>query len=147
MNIQAYVSRLQSKFKAAENPGKAGSMKAYMKNHFDFLGISSPERKTLLSEFLKDYGLPEYEELEETVTILWGLPYREYQYCTMEIINKRKRLLQPDFIQPLEMMILTKSWWDTMDFLAANIAGHYFKLNSDFVPEEPMNGLTIQICG
>jgi len=135
MNIQTYVSHLQSKFEAAENPGKAGPMKAYMKNHFDFLGISSPERKNLLSEFLKEYGLPEYEELEEMVTILWGLPYREFQYCAMEIINKRKRLLQPDFIQPLEMMILTKSWWDTVDFLAANIAGHFLKMYNEFVPE------------
>ncbi len=36
---------------AFANPDKAIGMKAYMKNQFEFLGISSPDRKILIKKF------------------------------------------------------------------------------------------------
>ena len=51
------------------------------------------------------------------------MPYREYQYTALEFLTKRKRYLTPDTIPLLEMLITTKSWWDTVDGLAANQVG------------------------
>ena len=68
----------------------APAMKAYMKNHFEFLGIKSLERKILLREFIREYGLPNEHEFESVIFDLWRCQFREIQYCAMETIQRAK---------------------------------------------------------
>jgi 3-methyladenine DNA glycosylase AlkD len=44
---------------------------------------------------------------------------------------KYKRQFDQKDINLLEHIITSKSWWDTIDFIASNLAGHYFKLFPD----------------
>ena len=81
------------KFEANRNEELAGPMKAYMKNHFPFLGIKSPLRKQLLKEQFAEYALPEPEQLFDEVWKLYNLPEREYQYAAIALIEKMKKHL------------------------------------------------------
>jgi 3-methyladenine DNA glycosylase AlkD len=98
-------------------------MKAYMKNQFEFLCIRSPEAKQLQKAFMQEHGLPRAEQQEAVIRELWQLPEREYQYFAMAILGKTIKKLNKDDVPLLEHLITTKSWWDTVDYLAAHPAG------------------------
>ena len=125
--MDQYIRKLRDYLEPSSNPSDAIPMKKYMKNRFEYLGIRSPLRNALLSEFIKENGLPDKHTISAVVRSLWELPEREYQYCAMTIAGKVVKRLTVDFLTTIEYMISTKSWWDTVDFIAANLAGPYFK--------------------
>lgn len=110
-----------------------------MKGQFDYLGIKSPDRKLLLRDFLIKNGIPSKENIHATIRALWALPEREYQYCGMDISVKVLKHVEADFLTTIEFMIENKSWWDTVDFVAASISGSFFKKYFRFIPEIPSN--------
>jgi 3-methyladenine DNA glycosylase AlkD len=105
---------------------KAVGMKAYMKNQLEFLGINMPARRAALKHYLKNYK-DDYS-LGKITRELWELPEREYQYCAIEILAYNKKYWQENLIDVVEYGITTKSWWDTVDFIATEILGPYFKI-------------------
>jgi 3-methyladenine DNA glycosylase AlkD len=118
-----YLRPLQEVFEANANAENAVAMKKYMREQFEYLGIKTPQRKELVKAFFGTYGLPPVADLEELVWQLWKLPYREYKYTALGFLDRRKRYLAPDSMPLLERLILTESWWDTVDGLAANQVG------------------------
>lgn len=119
---------LQIEFQRNANPTIARGQKAYMKNQFEFYGITAPKRKELQKPFLMKQHLPPKRDLSKMVKELWKLPQREYQMFAQELVHKYSKDLMRTDIKLLEYMIINKSWWDTVDFIAANIVGPYFKL-------------------
>lgn len=102
------------------NPERAVPMAAYMKNNFPFLGLSKPQRTALAAPFIRqaaqgpDPGWP-------FIFHLWALPEREFQYCAVDYLLARKKLLAKDAIEKIEGLITDKSWWDTVDSLSTVI--------------------------
>lgn len=111
--------------------GRAEGMSAYMRNQFSFIGLMSKPRRELLSEFIKDNALPKPEEFDALVRELWQCEFREAQYCTIELFMRMKWWNRKESIELIEWMIINKSWWDTVDTIAANICGKYFKHHPD----------------
>lgn len=122
-----YLAGIEKLFQEKKNPAKAISMKAYMRNQFEFFGLTSPERKALSKSFLYDYGLPPDKEIPMLVGQLWELPQREFQYFGMELLRKRIKYMDKNFIRFLEELIIRKSWWDTIDYMAANLVSVHFQ--------------------
>jgi 3-methyladenine DNA glycosylase AlkD len=137
MDTEQYVSKLQAQMNPAANPSNAIPMKKYMKGKFEYLGIKSPERVQLLSAFLKENGLPHPDNVSPIIKSLWGLPQREYQYCAMEIARKKLKQVNVDFLTTIYFLIESKSWWDTVDLIAATLAGGFFQRFPDHIPEVP----------
>ncbi len=121
--MNEYSRRIIEAFKAYQNEDNAGKMKAYMRNQFEFLGIRTPERKTILREFLKEHGTPTSEEYQEVVQELWQQPEREYQYIALALLEKRKKYLNPADLELVEKLVVQKSWWDTIDTIASHLVG------------------------
>ena len=121
-----YAQDIVKLFENQKNPTYASRMKRYMRDQFDFYGINSPLRKDLLRQFLKENDKPLGDELKEVVKILWENDHREMQYVAMDIMAKVVRKLDDSFLPFFEKLILTKSWWDTVDWLAPNGAGSIF---------------------
>ena len=109
------------------NTSVAAGQKAYMRNQFDYYGVKTPGRRQIQKELFKKELLPPKHELSELVRALWELPERENQYTGQELAKKYLRQIEEDDIVLYEHMILHKSWWDTVDFIAANLVGAYFK--------------------
>ncbi|KUP03994.1 DNA alkylation repair protein [Bacillus coahuilensis p1.1.43] len=130
--MSRYAADLVMFFREHENRELAGPMEAYMRNHFPFLGIKTPERKQLLREYIQMKGKPQQEDLEELVTTLWSQPEREFQYIALTFMDKLIKQASPNFLQVIEELIGTKSWWDTIDHLASNTVGVMYTL----YPEE-----------
>ena len=102
-------------------------MKRYMRDQFDYLGIKVPELMTLLKDHYRTQGLPPLSDLDAILRDLWALPQREYQYSANSLLGRFESELPAGFIRTLEYMLVTKSWWDTVDTIAAGTLGVHFK--------------------
>jgi len=122
-----YIKPLVKEFRNKANPKNAEPMAKYMKNLFPYLGIKTPERKELLKQFYKENGFPEIFDLKQIVLDLWELPEREYQYFAIGMLRKFSRKLDENFIELFEHLIITRSWWDSVDGIASWLIGSLFK--------------------
>jgi len=124
--VKNYLINLENTFREHADSSNAFHMKRYMKNQFEFFGIKSPLRKEISKPFLQKDNLPNVTLLKDVTTQLWLKPQREFQYFTMELLKKYLKQIDSDFIYHLEYLLITKSWWDTVDAIAANIVGPHF---------------------
>jgi len=105
------------------NQKLAKPMEQYMKNQFPYLGIKSPERRALTKEIFQKLNVSKEPFDKEFVLNLWELPEREYQYIALDYLIKKDKQLTKEELVFLESLILTKSWWDTVDVLAPKPVG------------------------
>jgi len=129
--LHPWVIAVQSQFQTAANPIAAQAMSAYMKNHFPYLGISSPHRTELLKPILQKENLPHQSELPQICNQLWSLPEREYAYAAMSLLAKMQKQLTPNDIEWISSLITERSWWDTVDNLAGGIMSTVVVKNPD----------------
>jgi 3-methyladenine DNA glycosylase AlkD len=127
MSMHAYVSLLKTLFEENADPSLAPAMAAYMRNQFSYLGIKIPQSADLQKRFYTEHGLPALDDLDPVLRDLWALPEREYQYVAMSLLGKFEKKLPAEFIQTLEDLLVSKSWWDTVDSLAAGTVGTHFQ--------------------
>jgi 3-methyladenine DNA glycosylase AlkD len=120
---------------AHRKPGQADPMEKYMKNHFPFLGIKTPERKTLTKELFKQTKILKEPFSQEFIISLWELPEREYQYIALDYIFKLTKQLNKEHIKLMETLLITKSWWDTVDMLAQHPVGQIATCNKEVIPD------------
>ena len=125
--MHKYLEPLIKSFKENTDPATAEPMAKYMKNLFPYLGIKTPKRKEIFSYFIKENGLPEIAELKQITLDLWDLPEREFQYVAIGLLQKFTKKWDKDFIDLFEQLIITKSWWDSVDGLASWLVGEHFK--------------------
>jgi len=123
-----FINILENEFNKNASPKIAAGQKAYMKNHFDFYGLKTPDRRKIQKPFLIKEYLPQKKDLERIVKKLWKKKQREYQYFAQELTEKYVNDFDKNDIELFEFMIINKSWWDTIDFIAPKLVGEYFKL-------------------
>jgi 3-methyladenine DNA glycosylase AlkD len=128
-----YLKPLQQLFERNADAETATGAKKYMRNRYEFYGIKSPLRKEIIRQFYKENGLPENEEVEEIIKDCWQQPQREFQYFAMEMLNKIAKKAGRERIELYEFTIVNKSWWDTVDFIAANPVGTHFRIFPELV--------------
>ncbi len=124
--MHPYISPLATLFQQHANPAQAAPMKKYMRDQFEYVGIKTPERRELQKQFYEEHGLPFVVELKPILLDLWNLPQREYQYFGVGLLGRLAESIPREFITTIEYMIVTKSWWDTVDSLAGEIVGVHF---------------------
>ena len=125
--MHPYVIPLRELFEKNANLSQAAPMKKYMRDQFEYLGIKTPQSAALQKEFYANYGLPEVIELDSILRELWSLPQREFQYVGLGLLDKLEKELPAKFIKTIEYLIVTKSWWDTVDTLASHTVGTHFR--------------------
>jgi 3-methyladenine DNA glycosylase AlkD len=125
--ISNYTSQVLEVFKLHEDQAKAGPMSKYMKDKFAYFGINSPTRKEISKSLLARQVIPQMVEVPAVARELWHQPQRELQYFTLDLLSKYSRHAPEVWIDLYEELISTKSWWDTVDGLAANQVGEHFQ--------------------
>jgi 3-methyladenine DNA glycosylase AlkD len=125
--MHPYFQPLAETYQQNAHPENAHWMKKYMKNQFEFFGIKTPDRTRINREFFAGQGLPDSRELETIVDSLMFQPQREFHYFAISLTGKMKKQWTEESWKMMEKMLLTNSWWDTVDALAAGTCGEYFK--------------------
>lgn len=124
--MNSTLELIRSKFEAIGNPQGASAMQAYMKDLFPYFGIKSAARREACKEFLI--------ELKKDKGINWNFIFdcfeqeeREFQYVGTDYLRKVQRKLRLEDLQYLRSLILSKSWWDTVDALAMEVGAIFLK--------------------
>jgi len=127
------MDRLSRAYGAARNPDRAAPMAAYMRDQFQFLGIPSPTQKALTREVLAGLGRPTEADLAAVARACWQRSEREYQYFACGWLRRHARCCSPEFLATARYLIVTRSWWDTVDALAAHLVGPLVSLHPQLV--------------
>jgi 3-methyladenine DNA glycosylase AlkD len=125
--VANYLHPLLQRLEAHADPQEAAPMARYMRDQFPFYGIKTPRRREIVRQFVAEHGLPAPELLEPVVLALWQRPQRECQYIAVGLLEKGGKRLAAPVVDLLERLIVTKSWWDTVDALAGDLAGEQFR--------------------
>jgi len=121
-----HYQNLESALLKHREPDFAAWQEAYMRQKFSFFGVRQPIRKKIQRPFLQ-------KATKEDTSVLWKKKEREYQYIAIDLLI-RSALEQTD-LKLLEWLITTKSWWDSVDLLATNVAGNFFVQFPNLVDE------------
>ena len=103
-------------YRAAADAEIAVGQKAYMREQFDFLGLKTPVRRALSKDFLKSLAHEEAID-RDLIHTLWAQPEREFQYLAADVLRKMKQLLRAADLPKIKQLVVSKSWWDTVDSL------------------------------
>ena len=113
MNLSKLISDLEEN----RNELLAESMSKYMQDKFRFLGVRGASR----TEIYKKY-FPEARKSKEIdwefIENCWNKEEREFQYVVVYYLKAMQKFLKREDISRLKYLIVTKSWWDTVDLLA-----------------------------
>lgn len=91
-----------------------------MKDIAPFIGVATPERRALVKKIAKEMKAPTSAELGTTARKLWKLDEREFQYAANDLIGIHWKQADKNFLaEYVEDLIITKSWWDTVDGLGS----------------------------
>lgn len=121
-----FCNELETYFRKEANRNLAIPMEKYMKNNFSFLGIKTEKRRTIFKEI---YEQNKAEIKANFRTIAWELfnkTEREFHQVAIDLLAKElKKNYVKDDIQLIEKLIITNSWWDSVDVIAKYILGGY----------------------
>ncbi|MCB9295800.1 MAG: DNA alkylation repair protein [Lewinellaceae bacterium] len=127
LNPQEYLQHVKSTFQAAGDPERAQGQMAYMRHQFEYYGLKSPEVSALSKKIFADKGIPEGGELKTLARLCMNDEYREVNYFALEMVQKVQKKQPEAFISLFEELITTRSWWDTVDWLAKLVGIHFKK--------------------
>lgn len=121
-----FCSDLEADFRKAFNRELAIPMENYMKNNFTYFGIKTEKRRTI---FKSNYEQNKPEVESNFRTIAWKLyqmKEREFHQTAIDLLVKefKKKYVLED-IQFIEKLIVTNSWWDSVDTISKYILGGY----------------------
>ncbi|MFF0747056.1 DNA alkylation repair protein [Streptomyces sp. NPDC004111] len=117
------LARLTAAYPEAGDPARAAEARAYMKDIGPFLGIRTPERRALSRAVLHGTPRPDARDCTAVALRCWRLPEREYRYFAVDYLRTHAGRLPSGFLPVARSLIVTDSWWDTVDLLAAHVVG------------------------
>lgn len=120
-NADEYVDAVINEFSKHANTMVAAGARAYMRNQFDYFGMTTPRRRLVQKKFHSAIVPPPFEAVPAIMKKLWNQPQRELQYFAMELYEKYKKLFTQKDVPHFEYMITRKSWWDTVDFVSPKL--------------------------
>ena len=123
-----FINSLTTSFNRNSDKENAHYMHEYMRGKFIYFGIKTKERRELLKNAIEEHKEEVTTNVRQITSALYKLTEREFHLCATEIFEKylRKKYLKDD-IKHIESLIITLSWWDTVDFIAKQILGKYLQ--------------------
>ncbi len=129
----ALLTTLQQKFITHAHAENSVGMAKYMKNQFAFYGIKTPLRRQLQKQVFSQVGFPNFAKITPIVKQAYSQPQREFHYFACDLVNAYFNQMPASFIVTAESMIVTYSWWDTVDILASKLVGHLVNAHPELV--------------
>ena len=117
------VAALSAEFSEAGDPERAAGMRRYMRDQFAYFGVPTPQRRAIAKQVLAPLGAPSPLDLEAIGPLAWAADEREVQYAAVDVLVRHVDVARPQLLGVVAELVTTKSWWDTVDALAANVVG------------------------
>jgi 3-methyladenine DNA glycosylase AlkD len=127
MSPTTYYHFVRDTFREKGNPDIAQMQMWYLRNQFEFFGLKMPQWTALAKDVHKQHGLPEGEDLKTLARLCFEDDHREMHYFALETVQKSLKTQPPEFIEFLEELITTRSWWDTVDWVNKLVGLHFLR--------------------
>ena len=115
-----FVKALSPALMAMGDRKRAIGAQMYMKDVAPFIGVATPERRSLVKKIAKGLPTPTSDELGAAARKLWKLDEREFQYCANDLIGIHWKIADRNFLADhVEDLLISKPWWDTVDGLGS----------------------------
>lgn len=124
--MEQYVQEVRQRFAERGDPATAEAQMAYMKHHFAFFGLKMPAWRGISKDIFQQYPMPNPQELIRVVEQCYNDEHREMHYFALELTERCIKKQPSEFIRTLEWLIITNSWWDSVDWIA-KITGIHFQ--------------------
>ena len=106
----------------------------YMRYQFEYFGLKAPQWMALTKQIHDQLGIPEGDALRALVDDCFSADQREMQYFALQTVEKVLKKQGEEFIDMLETLIVTKSWWDTVDWIAKLTGIHFRRFPHLIIP-------------
>jgi len=123
-----FIDAISQVYTANANAENAEAMSKYMKNLFPFIGLKTDVRRALLKTELANFKNEIKENPRQIALELYNKKEREYHYTAIEILIKElKKNFIKDDITIIEKLLVTHSWWDSVDSISKYLLGGYLQ--------------------
>lgn len=109
------------------DPLYAEKQMAYMRNQFEYCGLSARIWYPMAKKILAEHGMFTGTQLKSFVEGSYDQSYREVLYVGIEMMQRMLAEQNKSWIKILEKCIITHSWWDTVDWLSKLVGFHFKK--------------------
>ncbi len=124
----SFVTTIKQQFEANENVAYGKKQSDYLKNNFPFYGIQTQARRDILKNCTSVYKDEIKTNFRAICWQLYQFPHREMHHAAIDIFIKEiKNNYQIEDIVLIEKLLLTNSWWDSVDTLAKYAVGGYLE--------------------
>ncbi len=121
--VAEFHRAVRAALRPMKNAERAAGMRAYMRNQFEYLGVSTPDHRAAVAPLIKSFSPADREELRMAAEGLWQMREREYQYVALGLLARYQKTLTLADLSWLLDLVQQKSWWDTVDSLVKAIGG------------------------
>ena len=116
------------------DPERAAQASRYLKSDLDFLGVSVPGIRAVVTEAARPRPGLGREEALAWARALWRAPVHERRIAAIEVLRRHVRLLRPADLTDVEAWVREAHGWAYADPLAGDIAGRVALLHPDAWP-------------
>lgn len=127
------MRRIDAALCTAADPEAAVAMRAYLRDQFDFLGLKAPRQRALTKQAIQGLPAPGEADLRSVALACWDRPEREFQHVGCDLLRRHVRVCGPGFLATAEVLITHRSWWDTVDTLAAHVVGPLVRRHAELL--------------
>jgi len=120
MTPESYVAMVDVTLRPLADTHAARSMRTYLLDQFEFLGIRAPLRRQAMQAGTR-YRWASPAELLDVAQRLWDKPEREFRYTAIDLLGRHARLLKMAHIPEILRLLQRDAWWETVDGLTAVI--------------------------
>jgi 3-methyladenine DNA glycosylase AlkD len=105
------------------DPERAAQARRYLKSDLDFLGVSVPGIRAVVTEAIRSYPGLDRDKALAWARALWREPVHERRTAAIEILRRHVRNLEPAELVQVEAWVREAHGWAYVDPLAGDIAG------------------------
>lgn len=120
-----YCALVRDSFRRHGDPDVALGQMAYMRHQFEYFGLKMPAWMALTRQIHAEQGVPDGVDLQTLVRLCFEEDQREMHYFGLETYQKMLKKQPAEAIDFLEELILTRSWWDTVDWINKLVGIHF----------------------
>lgn len=117
------LARLTAVYPTGADAVRAESAASYMKGIAPFLGLYTGTRRELSRTVLDGTAVPDEADCTAIALRCWELPEREYHYFAVDYLRRHVKRCSSGLLPVVRHLVVTVSWWDTVDALASHVAG------------------------
>ena len=129
------MDALRRDLEAVADVMSAQPMAAYMRQQFEFMGVKTAQRRLATKPTMARARQASGDELISFARDCWNEPEREFQYVGTDVLTANVARLESRHLADIEGLITAKSWWDTVDGLAAWCVGGLVRDDRTLVTE------------